>query len=173
MAVGTMKPVVFDFKNVTHSSLIISMFKISIHFNSFFIIVSRYFTDFSSLSHCGWLISVLQSLVHHVGASFGFLSLVINSMICRWLVLLSDWFVILRWRLMVMLIQSFLNTSTRLISVLQSLVHHVCASFGGFFRWWLIHSFVGDWCYNLIGLSYWTGDWWWCSSIASSTLLLD
>ena len=49
-----------------------------------------------------------------------------------------------------MLIQSFLNTSTRLISVLQSLVHHVCASFGGFFRW-LIHSFVGDWCYNLIG----------------------
>ena len=62
----------------------------------------------------------------------------------------SDWFVILNWRLMVMLIQSFLNTSTRLIYVLQSLVYHVCASFGGFFRW-LIHSFVGDWCYNLIG----------------------
>ena len=62
----------------------------------------------------------------------------------------SDWFVILTWRLMLKLNHSFLNTSTRLISVLQSLVHHVCASFGGFFRW-LIHSFVGDWCYNLIG----------------------
>ena len=101
-----------------------------------------------------------------------FLSLVINSFICRWLVLQSDWFVILNWRLMVMLIQSFLNTSTRLISVLQSLVHHVGASFGGFFRW-LIYSFVGDWCYNLFGLSFWTGDWWWCSSKASSTPLLD
>ena len=120
------------------------------------------------------LISVLQSLVHHVGALFGFLSLVINWFICRWLLLQSvvDWFVILYGRLMVMLIHSFLNTATRLISVLQSLVHHVGASFG-FLSLVIIHSFVGDWCYNLIGLSYWTGDWWWCSSKASSTPLLD
>ena len=119
------------------------------------------------------IISVLQSLVHHVCALFGGFFRLLNSFICRWLVLQSACFVILNWRSMVMLIYSLLNTSTRLISVLQSLVHHVCDSFGGFFRWWLIHSFVGDWCYNLIGLSYWTGDWWWCSSKASSTPLLD
>ena len=137
--------------SVSKTWLLIQYLQFPSTFTPFFIIVSRYFTDFSSLSHCGWLISVLQSLVHHVGASFGFLSLVINLFICRWLLLQSvgDWFVILYWRLMVMLIHSFLNTSTRLISVLQSLVHHVCASFGGFFRCWVIYSYAGDWCYNL------------------------
>ena len=156
--------------------IINSIFTISIHFHSFFYYcfqVLYWFFQFVPL----WVINLCAFIIGSSCRCFiwWFLSLVINSFICRWLVLQSvgDWFVILNWRLMVMLIHSFLNTSTRLISLLQSLVHHVGASFGGIFRWWFIYSFVGDWCYNLFGLSYWTGDWWWSSSTASSTPLPD
>ena len=157
--------------------IINSIFTISIHFHSFYYYcfqVLYWFCQFVPLR----VISLCASIIGSSCRCFIWVSFVGDySFICRWLLLHSvgDWLVILNWRLMVMLIHSFLNTSTRLISVLQSLVHHVGASFGGFFRWWLIHSFVGDWRYNLlvIGLSYWSGDWWWCSSTASSTPLLD
>ena len=133
--------------------IINSIFTISIHFHSFFYYcfqVLYWFFQFVPL----WVINLCAFIIGSSCRCFiwWFLLLVINSFICRWLVLQSvgDWFVILNWRLMVMLIHSsFLNTATRLISVLQSLVYHVGASFCGFFRWWVIYSFVGDWCYNL------------------------
>ena len=130
--------------------IINSIFTISIHFHSFFYYcfqVLYWLFQFFPL----WVINLCASIIGSSCRCFiwWFLSLVIYSFICRWLVLQSDWFVILNWRLMVKHIQSFLNTSTRIISVLQSLVHHVCASFGGFFR--LINSFI---C-KVIGATIW------------------
>ena len=138
--------------SVSKTWLLIQYLQFPSTFTPFFITVSRYWLfQFVPL----WVIN-LCAYSAIIGSScrcfiWWFLLLVINSFICRWLVLQSVgyWFVILNWRLMVMLIQTFLNTSTRLISVLQSLVHHICALFGGFFCWWLIHSFADDWCYNL------------------------
>ena len=139
--------------SVSKTWLLIQYLQFPSTFTPFLLLFPGTLLFLSSLSHCGWLISVLQSLVHNVGASFGFLSLVIiHSFVGDWcynLLVIGSSYWAGDWWWCSSLIHSFLITSTRLISVLQSLVHHVGASIGGFFRWWLIYSFEGDWCYNL------------------------